>query len=73
MAIAALLFGFLSIVGFFVVLLGDVAPVLLYWVSALLALLAVLLGVIRRREKSGRTGLWLGLVGLAMGIAVALW
>lgn len=73
MALTALLLGFLSIVGFFVVLLEVAAPVLIYWLSAVLALLALVLGLTRRREKSGRTGMWLGLVGLALGIAVAIW
>lgn len=72
MAVVSLLFGFLSIVGFIVVLFG-VEPVLLYWLSLLLAFVAVVLGVMRRREKPGRTGLWLGLVGLVMGVALALW
>jgi uncharacterized membrane protein YwaF len=73
MAVASLLFGFLSIVGFIVALIGDVEPVLIYWLSGLLALAAVLLGFIRRREKPGQTGMWLGLVGLVMGVAMALW
>lgn len=73
MAAISLLFGVLSIIGFVVVLIGDVEPVLVYWVSGLLALMAVVFGGIGRRGKHGRTGMWLGLVGLALGVAVALW
>jgi hypothetical protein len=72
MAAASLLFGFLSIVGFVVVLLG-VEPVLIYWLSGLLAVVALVLGLMRRRERLGRAGMWLGLVGLVMALAVAIW
>lgn len=73
MGAASLLFGVLSIAGFVIVLIGDVEPVLLYWVSAVLALMAILLGVVGQRAKHGRTGMWLGLIGLVIGIAMALW
>lgn len=73
MAVASLLFGVLSIVGFAVVLLGEVEPVLIYWLAALLAVLAVVLGLARRRDRPGRAGMWLGLVAIVMGLAIAIW
>lgn len=72
MATASLLFGLLSVVGFIVVLFG-VEPVLIYWLSLLSALLALVFGLMRRRERSGRAGMWLGLIGLVMGLALAIW
>jgi len=73
MAMISVVFGTLALLGYAVFLLTHGQSAVLYWGAAICGIVAVVFGIMGRKQKQGRIGLGVGLISLAVGLALFLW
>jgi hypothetical protein len=71
MAIASIVFGILSLIGFLMFFLGWGG--LIYWIALAFSAIAAVLGYIARDQPLAKIGMLLGIIGVLIGAAMFLW
>lgn len=72
MASLSLLLGILSLIGY-ALFFWHAGPPVLFFSALILGIAAAILGFMRRSQKAGMQGLIIGIVCIAIGIALFLW